>query len=129
MMKKEIFIVDDDPIYRLIVLKMIKNRDASIEICECENGEIGLAELKKPERAGHKIVVLLDINMPVLNGWSFLEELEKNDFYNLEQLDVYMVTSSVDENDKIKAKQFPFIKGFYHKPLSSEDIEWFIGVD
>src|SRR6056297_1715874 len=98
-MKKELFIVDDDQVFRLIVSKMIKYRDATVGICECENGEIGLAELKKRENAAHKMIVLLDINMPVVDGWTFLEEIEKNGFYNLPQLDIYMVTSSVDESD------------------------------
>ena len=129
VMKKEIFIIDDDPIYRLIVSKMIKNRNSSMGICECDNGEIGLAELKKRDGSDHRIVILLDINMPVVNGWSFLEELEKNKFYDLPHLDIYMVSSSIDESDKVKAKKNSFIKGFYHKPLGSEDFELFIGED
>jgi CheY-like chemotaxis protein len=128
-MKKEIFIIDDDSIYRLIISKMIKNLDASVLIRECGNGQIGLLGLEDPESSKHKIVVLLDINMPVMDGWVFLDEIEKRDFYNLPQIDIYMVSSSVDESDKVKAKKYGFLKGFYHKPLSSVNIKAFIGTD
>ena len=126
-MKKEVFIIDDDPIYCMIASKMIQKADPSVEICECNNGEEGLAELKTRYGADHKIVVLLDINMPVMDGWTFLEEIQKNNFYNLSHLAIYMVSSSVDKSDKLKAKNYEIIKHFYHKPLSREDIEVFIG--
>ena len=126
-MKKEVFIIDDDPIYCMIASKMIHKSDPSVRICECNNGEEGLSELKTRDGADQEIVVLLDINMPVMDGWTFLEEIEKNNFYGLTHLDIYMVSSSVDQSDKLKAKNYEIIKHFFHKPLSREDVELFLG--
>lgn len=127
-MNKEIFIIDDDLIYRMIVAKTINRVDSTLRTTECENGEIGLAELEKQKDSKNEIIVLLDINMPILDGWGFLTEIEKSKFYNIDNLVIYMVSSSIDESDKVRAKQYGFVKGFYHKPLSGDDIKTLAGI-
>mgnify|MGYP003119965134 CR=1 FL=1 len=127
-MKKEIFIIDDDPIYRLIVSKTIKNIDSSLPITECENGEIGLAKLESTKNMDDEIIVLLDINMPVSDGWDVLDELEKNNFHQLSLLSIYLVSSSTDKSDLIKSNAYKFIKGFISKPFKREDIKSVIGL-
>ena len=121
-MEKELFIVDDDPVYRLIVSLMVKKIDPSWTINQCENGEIGLAKLEYLRNSTHKIIVFLDINMPILDGWGFLDEINKCNFYDLDQLVIYVVSSSTDESDKLRAKDYGFVKGFLHKPLKREEI-------
>lgn len=128
-MKKEIFIIDDDPIYRMIVSRTINKIDPSLTINQCENGEIGLAMLQSERNTTHEIVVLLDINMPILNGWVFLDEIKKSNFYNILQLKIYIVSSSTDESDLLKSKQYVLEVPFYHKPLSKEDIKTIIGFE
>lgn len=128
-MEKELFIIDDDPIYRLIVSKTVNTIDASLIINQCENGEIGLAKLEYLRNSNHEIIVLLDINMPILDGWGFLDEIEKCHFYNLHQLIIYIVSSSTDESDKSRAKRYGFVKDFFHKPLKRAEIKTIIGID
>jgi CheY-like chemotaxis protein len=65
---KRNFYIDDDLIFRMIVSKTINKMDSSLVINQCENGAIGLNMLKT---CNYKIIVLLDINMPVIDGWSF----------------------------------------------------------
>jgi CheY-like chemotaxis protein len=121
-MKQKIFIIDDDPIYRMIVLKMIQKIDLSIAIIECEHGEIGLTQLEKLKNSNQNIIVLLDINMPVLNGWEFLDQLKKFQFYNLSRLKIYMVSSSTDTKDALRINEYPLVSYFLHKPLSKESL-------
>lgn len=128
-MENELFIIDDDPIYRLIVSKTINKIDSSLIINQCENGEIGLAKLECLRNSNHKIIVFLDINMPILDGWGFLDEIEKYNFYDLHQLIIYIVSSSTDESDKLRAKGYGFVKDFFHKPLKREEIKTIIGID
>ncbi|WP_194975814.1 response regulator [Aquiflexum lacus] len=126
-MEKIICIIDDDLIYRLIVQKMIK-RNFPSQVChECENGEEGLKLLSSFQKSPLKIIVLLDINMPVLDGWGFLNKLEENNLYNIQDLSIYLVSSSTDHNDISRANQYGFIKKFIHKPLSSEDLKIILG--
>ncbi len=128
-MKKEIFIIDDDPIYRLIVSKTINNIDSTLQIVECENGEIGLAKLESINNLEHEIIVLLDINMPVIDGWGVLKEIEKTNSPKQYLLSVYIVSSSTDESDILKSKNFKFLKGFFSKPFKREDIKAIIGLE
>ena len=92
-MKKELFIIDDDPIYRIIVSKITYAIDSTLIINQAENGEIGLAKLEYLKKSNAMIIVLLDINMPILDGWGFLDQLEKNEFYNIDQLLIYIVST------------------------------------
>ena len=118
----KILIVDDDMVYRFVASRMMSIIDSSLAIEESENGQKGLANLENQKDSDLRTVVLLDINMPILDGWGFLEQLKKDSFYQLSQLEIYMVSSSTNESDILKAKQFDFIKGFIHKPLSEENI-------
>jgi hypothetical protein len=59
-MKKELYIIDDDLIFRMIVSKTINKMDSSLVINQCENGAIGLNMLKEQSDANYKIIVLLD---------------------------------------------------------------------
>jgi CheY-like chemotaxis protein len=125
-MKKELFIIDDDLIYRMIVSKTINKLDSSLLINQCENGAIGLDLLKQKSDSNEKIIVLLDINMPILDGWGFLDQIEKSNFYNIHRLLIYIVSSSTDESDILKAKQYEFVTGILHKPITREDMNTII---
>lgn len=122
-MKKTILIVDDDPIVRLIIQKMIHHMDNSVNCQQCDNGEVGLSVLETLRNVTHAIVILLDINMPVLNGWEFLDSLQKINLSSFAKFQLYILTSSTDESDKLKAQSYPVIKKFYQKPLSKQNIE------
>jgi CheY-like chemotaxis protein len=127
-MKKELFIIDDDPIHRLIVSKMMGITDSLLIINQSENGKVALDQLEKIKDSNHQVIVLLDINMPILNGWGFLDQIEKLNFFNILQLSIYIVSSSTDKGDILKAGLYEFVKGFHHKPLSKEDINNIISV-
>jgi CheY-like chemotaxis protein len=60
--------------------------------------------------------------MPVLDGWEFLDEISSANEANLENTSLYILSSSTDESDIEKAKQYHLVREFYHKPLSEEDI-------
>jgi len=121
-MKKQILIIDDDPIYRMIVSRIISRIDASLAINECENGEVGLSMLEHGTNINSKIIILLDINMPIIDGWVFLDQIKASNFYNIPQVYIYLVSSSTDESDLLKAKQYGFLGGFLHKPLHKEEL-------
>ncbi len=68
-------------------------------------------------------IILLDINMPIMNGFGFLHEFEKANNELLDTIKVVMLTSSVDPNDIRKSKDFKSVKSFISKPLSLEHLE------
>lgn len=122
-MDKTILIVDDDPIVRLIIQTMINTIDSSVNCHPCDNGEVGLYVLETLRNATEAIIVLLDINMPVLNGWEFLESLQNINLNSFTIFQLYIVTSSTDESDMVKAQSYSLVKKVFHKPLSKQDIE------
>jgi len=67
--------------------------------------------------------------MPVLNGWGFLDGLQKIKPESFNKFQLYIVTSSTDESDKLKSQSYPVIKKLYHKPLSKQDIEEILNLD
>ena len=121
-MAKKIFIIDDDAILRLIIKKMVLKIDNSLSCHQCENGEVGLKELELIKNSEDRVIVLLDINMPILDGWGFLDRLEECNAYNIKLLDLYILSSSTDESDKLKASQYKVVKKFFHKPLNNVDL-------
>jgi CheY-like chemotaxis protein len=60
--------------------------------------------------------------MPVLNGWEFLVELKQMDIAVVEQFDIYILSSSVDQRDMDKAKSDPHVIDFISKPLKKEKL-------
>lgn len=121
-MKKELYIIDDDNIYRMIASRLISRVAPNAVITECENGQVGLLKLAQKANLDDEILVLLDINMPILNGWGFLDQIVDYNFFTNGAIKIYIVSSSTDESDLLKAQQYNFIGGFMHKPLSKEDI-------
>lgn len=121
-MNKTIYVIDDDPLVRLIVEKMMSRVDNSLAFVHCENGKIGLDNLSEYLGGFSNCIVLLDLNMPVLDGWGFLDRIQSGILNNYELLSLYILSSSTDKGDIEKARQYPLVKRFYHKPLSLDDI-------
>lgn len=113
----KVLIIDDDPIVLFIQEKMLKKCEISTLPFTFRDARkaIHFLKLQEPE---HHFLILLDINMPLMNGWDFLEEIEKLDVYS--NLNVLMVTSSIDSYDKQKAKIYKSVIGFIEKPISTE---------
>ncbi len=121
-MNYNVIIVDDDIIFHLLAKRMITMSGLHPDPLEFNNGQDALDYLLKNHRLSGKTIVLLDINMPVLNGWEFLDAIGADEVAGTLQddLDVYMVTSSCDRADKDKATAYPMVKGFIEKPLTRE---------
>lgn len=120
-MNKTIFIIDDDPLVRLIVQKMMNKVYNTLSIVQCENGKIGLEKLKDYQGDFSDCIVLLDLNMRVVDGWGFLEAMPL-ELLNYHSISLFILSSSTDKADIEKAKQYSIVKRFYHKPITIADI-------
>jgi CheY-like chemotaxis protein len=120
-----ILLVDDDEINNFISIKLIKKALLNTEITACLNGKFAIDQLleishKDPTKLPDYI--LLDINMPIMNGWEFLEEYEKFKIDPERKTKIFIISSSVFSNDISKAKSYPLVKDFISKPLNVEKI-------
>ncbi|MBK5277531.1 MAG: response regulator, partial [Bacteroidia bacterium] len=68
-------------------------------------------------------IILLDINMPVTDGWMFLDSYRKIKTTLSKDIVIYVVTSSIDQRDIEHSKQYHEVKGFISKPLEMERIK------
>jgi len=116
--KIDLLVIDDDDINIFIIKKIVEKTGYDINMVAKTNGQLAIDHLTSilENNATFPHLILIDINMPVLNGWEFLEAY---DGLNVKQrVDMYMLSSSVYENDIEKAKTYKKVKGFISKPLS-----------
>ncbi|SHG87795.1 response regulator [Pedobacter caeni] len=118
--KIKLLVIDDDDINIFIIKKIVEKTGYNVEMISKTNGQIAIDYLAGVVSSGDALpqLILIDINMPVLNGWEFLEAYEKLGIP--QKVDMYMLSSSVYENDIEKAKTYTTVKGFISKPLSIE---------
>ncbi|UFH34672.1 response regulator [Flavobacterium acetivorans] len=122
MLNKTIYIIDDDPIVRFIIEKMMSKMDRTLIFIHCENGKVGLEKLNGHQGEFSKCIILLDLNMPMLDGWGFLDEIQSRQLNDYKNVALYILSSSTDKPDIERSKKYSIVKKFYHKPLSIADI-------
>lgn len=116
---KNIILIDDDEINNFINRKLLSRYDHDLAIIEFIVAKEALDHLRK---SGNSLpdIILLDINMPGMNGWEFIREFTK---LNLNGTRIIMLTSSIDQRDEVKASSFSEVKGYFTKPLDNLKIQ------
>ena len=115
-------IIDDDPIFIFGTKKIMEVAKFCNSFLIYNNGQIAITALQKIMEAGVGIpdVILLDLNMPVMDGWEFLEEFIK--IPNQKQIQLFIVTSSIYPEDIERAKQYQQVSNYIVKPISRESL-------
>ena len=121
---KHFIIIDDDSVNNIICNMVITHALPGATIKSFTQPTVALQEVKTEidQFKDDKIVMLLDINMPEMNGWEFLQALEKTLDLSQNRYMIFMASSSVNPEDKIKASQNPHIIDFIEKPLTKETV-------
>lgn len=117
-------VVDDNRTNNLICEYAIRKFSAEAEVELFTEPEVALDKIKNEYRHDKNdlTVLFLDINMPSMTGWDFLEALKDLSEEVQKSFLIYILTSSVDERDKEKARINPLVTGFYSKPLTLPNI-------
>lgn len=120
MLQKRIYIIDDDPIYQLVTKKLIEKTKLFGESKSFGNGNEALHFF---ENSGDlPDVILLDIEMPQMDGWDFLDELLKLEEQFHKEVTIYVASSSIALEDKARAKNYPCVKDFLSKPMNLDKL-------
>lgn len=117
-------IIDDDQVYVFGLKRLIEISNFCKNVLVFENGEEALKYLKPIVSSAEDLpdVILLDINMPVMDGWQFLEEFTKIRPTLQKEVTIYMVSSSVQQKDIDRAKQYSEITDYIIKPIKLDDL-------
>ena len=120
--KLHILLIDDDRIYQFAARKTIEATGFADKILIYSNGEEAINYLKHNIKNNTSLpdVIFLDVNMPVMNGWEFLEEYSHLKQDLSKPVLIYVVSSSVDEFDVSKSRQYDTVKGYIVKPVLRE---------
>ncbi|WP_051359642.1 response regulator [Adhaeribacter aquaticus] len=116
-----ILIVDDDETCCFVAKRILQKYGFGQQIITVHNGLEALLKLQTIATKGEKLpeLIFLDIKMPIMNGFEFLEEVTQITELNLSQTKIYVCTSSNHSKDKEQASLFP-IAGFITKPLTAD---------
>jgi CheY-like chemotaxis protein len=118
-------LVDDDPTTNFLNKLLLTRMGIAEQVLVAENGEQALRTLDQtctvPASAACPCLILLDMNMPVLNGLAFLEAYVQMPLANKQAIIIVMLTTSLHEYDLARAQQLP-IAGFLNKPLTREKV-------
>lgn len=123
MKNKKICIIDDEEIIQFIVKTILQNLDGNLSLLSYKNGEEALLALKDMEPDKLPDIILLDINMPVMGGWQFLDEFIKMKPKHDKKIAIYILSSSTAPGDKIRAKVYKDIIGYINKPIEADTIK------
>jgi CheY-like chemotaxis protein len=127
-MIKTVLCVDDDPI-TLMLNEMVLNKASFCnELVTAKNGEEAILYFENllitTNNDNYPKLIFLDLNMPVMNGWEFLDTFIEKKFHHIfKKIKVIILSSTVDPNDIEKSKKHPIVIKFLPKPINKEMLE------
>ncbi len=118
-LKCEVYIVDDDMVSQFATRYTLEQASPQCKFVTFDNMEAVLELLLKhmENREPFPQVILLDLTMPGMSGWEFLEQFEKL-LQNRKKPNIFILSAFQSSKDRLKAKEHPLIQGYFDKPLS-----------
>jgi CheY-like chemotaxis protein len=130
-MLDQILCVDDDAITLMLCKKVITKVSFSNEIITAKNGEEALHYFNKLKQSNaasnstkHPQLIFLDLNMPVMGGWEFLEIFNTEEYSEFNTIKVVVLSSTIDPEDLEKTKSYPMVIDFLSKPITTAMLEY-----
>jgi len=117
----KILLIDDDEIFNFVHKRLIERIESDAEVTVIDSCRIALDYLVDPAVVMPDFI-FLDINMPEMNGFEFLDAVDSLPDSIKKQMKVVFVTSSLNEADVTKANSYPMVVGFQDKPLNADVI-------
>ena len=125
-------IIDDDNTYVKLISKLIEIKNLCKKLLVFKNGEEAFNyfdKLSTKDQSSKEIpeLIFLDLNMPIMNGWEFLDKFKGLDKKLEENFKLYIVSSSINPLDKERAKEYELVSDFISKPIHAKRLEEVFG--
>jgi CheY-like chemotaxis protein len=129
-MDKNVLLVDDDRISNLLNEKTLARLGIAKEVHTALNGKEALELINKYYGGGVALpdIIFLDLNMPIMDGFQFIEAFQKLGIDKTSSIMIIIVTSSNDPRDRVRAKSLG-IDNYLTKPVREEDLLKFCSVN
>jgi len=124
-MEFNFLVVDDDDVNLYIMTRLVERTAYKTNMITKTDGNSGIDYLQQliQNKEPLPTLILVDINMPISDGWEFLDRYKQ---LAIEQnIDVYILTSSVFDIDIERSKDYEFLAGFISKPITVEKLDEF----
>jgi DNA-binding NarL/FixJ family response regulator len=118
-----ICLIDDDEIQNFINEKLIQRSVTTSQVSKYLSAKSAIDDIRIGKLKPH--IILLDINMPMMNGWDFMKIVESENLLTFDGLEtrVYILSSSKDPSDIDKINEYRYLHGFFHKPLTQANLQ------
>ena len=130
-MLDQILCIDDDPITLMLCKKVIAKASFTNEIFTFQNGQDALQYFNTIKYSNNKDktsikpqLIFLDLNMPVMGGWEFLDHFITPEYSEFHSIKVIILSSTIDPEDKEKPKNYPMVMDFLSKPITVTMLEY-----
>jgi len=121
-LSNQFILIDDDPINNIISKITIELVLGDARIQSFIDPSQGFAYIKSSSQDSHKTVLLLDLNMPILNGWEFLDRFDSLPGPLKNSFQIYILSSSVDDRDRERSYANKNVVDFLVKPLTKDAV-------
>ncbi len=119
-----VLLVDDDNACNFFNRRLLKNKHSITQVQDARNGRDALAIIKQAAEANQPLpnLIFLDLNMPVMSGWEFLNEFKKLPDAVKQQVVIIILSSSINPDDKARAKTYAEVAAYENKYLNDESL-------
>jgi CheY-like chemotaxis protein len=117
------YIIDDEAISLFLTEQVLRHECSACSICTFTDAKEALQYIVSSLGTEIPEIILVDLNMPGMNGWQFLDALSPYTAALAGRCLIYILTSSLALGDTMLAKNYSFVQGIIHKPLYEEDVQ------
>jgi len=123
-MKTHFYIIDDDELFLKLGKMYLEMGTCTSSVTLFNDATEALKAIENREESlDQRYVVFLDLNMPILNGFGFLEALEKKPKLLQKNIQIYVLTSSINQDDIERIKQYKSVTEYLNKPMTREMVQ------
>ena len=116
-------VIDDSKLDAFIAMKLIRQHNERNEIHIFNLAADALEHIRHNDHENSRTIVFVDIRMPILNGFEFIEIFEQLPYERRKGYEVHILSSSVNDNDYQKAMTYQSVKSFIVKPFTARTIQ------